>query len=326
MNKKLALIIKLAVSILLVVILIKVADLDLKKTFIAIKETDLKWFIICTMMFTATTFTNAYRWWVLARLLNYELSFFKAIRMYFEAMFANNFLPSNFGGDAIRAYDLGRNDKTWLRAASTILTERFFGFVMMFCMIPIGLVFMQFSPIGQQVPNEVKLALLVAFGGLVIALASYQLWSKIPWNIVQKFNYAVHEYTRCTKSLKQVVFWTFMTHMFLLAGNVCSAYALGVSLSEIPAWYWLIMTPAATLISFVVPAVKGVGAKEASYIYFLGYLGITSDKGLAIGFIAFVATLIASLPGISIAFKKIKINKVIEEEKLHEAEELKKVK
>ena len=131
MNKKLAIIIKLVVSILLVVILIKVADLDLQKTFIAIKETDIKWFIACTLMLTATTFTNAYRWWILARLLNYELTFFKAIRMYFEAMFANNLLPSNFGGDAIRAYDLGRNDKTWLRAASTILTERFFGFVMM---------------------------------------------------------------------------------------------------------------------------------------------------------------------------------------------------
>lgn len=322
MNKQLAIFIKLAISVLLVVLLIKVTNLDLKKTFITIQGTDIKWFIACTVMFLACTFTNAYRWWILARQLGYQFSFLKAVRMYFEAGFANNFLPSNFGGDAIRAYDLGKENKSWLRAASTIIAERFFGFAMMFLLIPIGLFFVHFSSLANVLPSKLILGLWLAFIGTIIALASYKIWSKIPWNLVQKFNYAVQEYTKCHKSINLVLFWTFMTHVFLLAGNVCSAYALGVTIEQLPIWYWLLMTPAATLISFVVPAVKGVGAKEASYIYFLGFLGISSDVGLAIGFIAFVATLISSLPGVSIAFRKTKISKVIEEEREHEAEEL----
>lgn len=322
MKKPLILTFKLCISIALAYLMIKFCHLDIRKTFTAIKSTHILWFIACTLMFTATTFTNAYRWMVLVRLLNYKLSFGKAVRMYFESTFSNNFLPTNFGGDAIRAYDLGKKDKSWLRAASTVLTERFYGFAMMFLMIPVGLFMMKHTNFSNAIPPEIALALWLTFIGTVVFFGTYKLWSRIPLNIVQKINYAVHEYTRCKKSLQKVLLWTLITHLLLLIGNVCSAYALGVGIDQIPVWYWLIITPAATLAGFIIPAVKGVGAKEASYIYFLGLLGISSDTSLAIGFIAFIATTLSTLPGLSIAFRKIKFNKVITEEHKHEEEEL----
>ena len=325
MKKQLTRILKIGISVLLAFLMIKFCDLDITKTFHAIKSTNIFWFIATVLMFTATTFTNAYRWLVLARLLNYELSFAKAVRMYFESAFSNNFLPTNFGGDAIRAYDLGKQGQSWLRAASTVLAERFYGFAMMFCMIPVGLFAMRYTAFAHAIPSEISLGLWLTFVGTVVGIGSYKLWSKIPLSIVQKMNYAVHEYTRCKKSLQKVILWTLITHLLLLIGNVCSAYALGITISQIPVWYWLIITPAATLAGFIIPAVKGVGAKEASYIYFLGLLGVSSDTSLAIGFIAFIATTISTLPGLSIAFRKIKFNKVISEEHQHEEEELAKL-
>ncbi len=322
MKKQLILISKLGISVLLAFLMIKFCDLDIRKTFTAIKSTHILWFIACTILFTATTFTNAYRWMILVRLLNYKLSFGKAVRMYFESAFSNNFLPTNFGGDAIRAYDLGKKDKSWLRAASTVLTERFYGFAMMFLMIPVGLFIMKYTRFANAIPAQISLMLWLTFVGTVLFFGTYKLWSRIPLSIVQKMNYAVEEYTKCKKSLVKVVLWTLITHLLLLAGNVCSAYALGININQIPVWYWLIITPAATLAGFIIPAVKGVGAKEASYIYFLGLLGISSDTSLAIGFIAFIATTLSTLPGLSIAFRKIKFNKVITEEHQHEEEEL----
>ncbi len=322
MKKQITLILKLSISIGLIILMIKFCNLDLQKTWIAIQETNFAWFIATTVMFTGTVFTNAYRWMILAKLLDYKLDFSKACRMYFESAFSNNFLPTNFGGDAIRAYDLGKRDKSWLKAASTVMVERLYGFAVMFCMIPVGLFFIRYTKFAHALPPNVALALWFTFIATVVGLGSYKLWSKIPLGIVQKLNYAVEEYTKCHHSLRLVLLWTFITHLLLLAGNVCSAYALGVGTGEIPIWYWLIVTPASTLAGFIIPAVKGVGAKEASYIYFLGLLGIGSDTSLAIGFIAFVATTISTLPGVSIAFRKLKFNKVIEEEHQHEEEEL----
>ncbi len=57
------------------------------------------------------------------------------------------------------------------------------------------------------------------------------------------------------------------------------------------------------MLSFVIPAVKGVGAKEASYIYLLAFIGVSGSDALAIAFIIFLGTLIATLPGISIVFR-----------------------
>ena len=92
--------------------------------------------------------------------------------------------------------------------------------------------------------------------------------------------------------------------MIFLAGNVCSAYAMGVTLKALPFWYWLLITPASTLAGFIIPTVKGVGAKEASYIYFLGLVGINTETSLAIAFLSFLATTISTLPGITIAFRR----------------------
>ena len=98
--------------------------------------------------------------------------------------------------------------------------------------------------------------------------------------------------------------------------------AMGVGLAEIPFWFWLILVPASSLAGFVIPSVKGVGAKEASYIYLLGLIGVSGDISLAIAFLTFLATVIASLPGVSIAFRKVKIPKMaaekIDEELLSE--------
>lgn len=336
--------IKILLSIVLVFLVIKFTNLDIPSTIKKLKETNLWWFALTTVMYTLTVFTNNYRWILLARLLDYKINFTHGLQMYFEGAFSNNFLPTNFGGDALRAYDLSQINKklpkklpeaihaspdeletpihiledeehaktktiqaasaSFLRAGSTVFMERLFGFAMMFGMIPIGLTLNKLSPKMVYFPPSFEIFMLLSFFGLIGALASYKLWTKIPLKIFEKLRFAISEYTKCHKSLAKVILWTFVTHMLLLAGNICSAYAVGVSLEELPFWYWLLITPASTLAGFIIPAVKGVGAKEASYIYFLGLVGISSETSLAIAFLSFLATTLSTLPGVTIAFRK----------------------
>lgn len=322
-KKAFSLLIKITLSALLVVLLIKVTKLDPIKTLHELKHTDPWWLLAATVLYVGTICTNSYRWLILARMLGYKLSYLESLKLYFESAFANNFMPSNFGGDALRAYNLHSvSQGSWLRAASTVLVERFVGFGMMFIMIPFGMFFMNHSNYANVMPKEVSAGLWLSFIATVLGIGSYKIWSNIPLGIFQKLKYAVGEYTKCHKSLSIVVLWTFITHMLLLFGNICTAYAVGINMEQLPFWFWLLLTPASTMAGFMIPAVKGVGAKEASYVYFMGFLGINSDTGLAIGFISFIAATLCSLPGITIAFKKVEINKIVEEEQQHEAEEL----
>lgn len=306
MKKTLALILKIGISALLVYLVFKFSNIDPVKTLEELKKTDITWFIVSVLLIGFNFFTNAYRWRILANLLNYKLEYPRALKMYFESMFSNNFLPTNFGGDAIRAYDLGRDDKSWLKAASTILAERAFGFTMMYALVPIGFTFYYFSPFNGSIPKEVTYALLLGFVGLVLGLLSYKIWKRLPFGFIEKIKFTIEEYTRCKKSLASVALWTFATHICFISAHITATMAVGVEFSQIPWWYWLIMTPASTLAGFIIPSVKGVGAREASFIYFLGLFGVDSDKSLAIAFLTFLATLLATLPGISIVFRKKK--------------------
>ena len=303
MKKYFSLILKIVISIVLIAVTIKFMKLDLVETFNTLKSSNWKWFVLCCFALYGTIFTNAYRWMILANQLDYKLKYSEALKMYFEAMFSNNFLPSNFGGDAWRSYELGRKDKGWLKAASTVIMERLFGFTMMFALMPIALIAIRFSHFKGAIPKKIEFALWLCFGAMVFVYATYFLWSKINLGFIKKIKFTLDEYTSCHKSMRNVLIWTFITHVFLMFSNIFAAFATGVNFDQIPFWFWFIVVPTSTLLSFVMPAVKGVGAKEASYIYLLAFIGVSSSKALAIAFLIFLGTLIATLPGISIAFR-----------------------
>jgi uncharacterized protein (TIRG00374 family) len=325
MKKKILLFLKILISGVLVYLVFRFSDLDLKKTLIVLKTTDPLWASLSLVFISATIFTNAYRWMILANLLDYNLTYSKALRMYFESSFTNNVLPTNFGGDAIRAFDLGRTDKSWLRAASTVLMERFLGFSMMFSLVPIGLITSKFTRFKDCLPLPVETALWASFTMMVFSVIGYGLWSKIPLGFIQKIKYAITQYTKCHKSLSKVILWTFITHVFFISGCICSGLAVGLSFSVVPWWYWLVFIPSATLASFVIPSIKGAGAREVSFIYFLNLISVSGDKALAIAIIGLLATMISTLPGISIVFRKMKLGAVVQEEATHEQEELEKI-
>ncbi|NBW00001.1 MAG: UPF0104 family protein, partial [Proteobacteria bacterium] len=77
------------------------------KSFIdKILQLDLRFFALASFFSVLTIVTNTYRWWIITKGFNYKISYWTGLLWYFEGMFANNFFPSNVGGDALRAFYL----------------------------------------------------------------------------------------------------------------------------------------------------------------------------------------------------------------------------
>jgi hypothetical protein len=104
--------------------------------------------------------------------------------------------------------------------------------------------------------EKIKLALWLSFAGMILIYATYFLWSKINIGIIQKVRFTLEEYTRCHKSLQTVTLWTFLTHACLMLSNIFAALATYVSFEEVPFWYWFIVVPTTTLLSFVILLLK----------------------------------------------------------------------
>jgi uncharacterized membrane protein YbhN (UPF0104 family) len=314
------------------VIFLQVFKFNPKSFIDKILQLDLRFFALASFFSVLTIVTNTYRWWIITKGFNYKISYWTGLLWYFEGMFANNFFPSNVGGDALRAFYLGtlkdaadkqhgenaeiedsqqtshesaksKHYHDWLSAGLTVILERLFGFTMMFFFFPLSLIFIYSQNLAHTMPERLIQSLFILSIVPFFAFFGYKIWIKIPipLAIFQKIKIAVSEFIVHKRSVLIVLLWTFITHVFLMAVNVFSAFALGVT--QIPFWYWFLVVPLATLASYIIPAVKGLGAREATYVFLLSIIGVSFDHSFAIAVTVFLATLVSSIPGITLVRK-----------------------
>src|SRR5262245_20287932 len=72
---------------------------------------------------------SAAKWWVLLRARGLRLSFTWLLGAYLAGQFANNFLPTTVGGDALRVAQLGRRIGSYSQASASVFIERLTGFL-----------------------------------------------------------------------------------------------------------------------------------------------------------------------------------------------------
>ena len=93
----------------------------------------------------------------------------EVLRGYFIGAFANNFLPTGFGGDAVRALVVAPRGPMLARAASTVIVDRLTALA---CLLALGWLVLPFDP--GAVPAELVAGLAVctaaALAGAVLLL------------------------------------------------------------------------------------------------------------------------------------------------------------
>ncbi len=311
-----AFILKLLVSLIFVFILFKILKLDINSFIEKIRSLNIFYFSLASLFATICIFTNTFRWWIITKVFKYNFSYLRGLVWYFEGMFANNFFPSNIGGDALRAYYLANTnfkDKSidWLNAGLTVFLERLFGFIMMFFFLPFGMICLFVFNLSSVIPKNLMPILIgLSFVPFIMVL-TYKFWINLPISIkaFQKIKISIDSFSKSKEEILTVIVWTFITHLSLMALNIFSALAVGVNINTIPIWYWLLVIPFGTLSAFVIPAMKGVGAKEATYIFLLGLIGVNNEISFVIAVTVFLATTVSTLPGIIILRRGLKIFK-----------------
>ena len=203
-------------------IFLQVFKFDPKSFIDKILQLDLRFFALASFFSVLTIVTNTYRWWIITKGFNYKISYWTGLLWYFEGMFANNFFPSNVGGDALRAFYLGtlkhaadkqdsenaeikdsrqadegiaksKHYHDWLSAGLTVILERLFGFTMMFFFFPLSLIFIYSQNLAHTMPERLIQSLFILSIVPFFAFFGYKIWIKIPipLAIFQKIKIAV---------------------------------------------------------------------------------------------------------------------------------------
>lgn len=230
-------------------------------------------FLAALLLFLSGVPVRAYRWGSLLWSLGVHVSWGRLVELWFVGSFFNLFLPTGLGGDAVKMYEVSREDGHTAAAISSVVVDRFLGVFVLFAMALLAL-------IGgyQLVSPQVRLSVAVVFVVLVtgVALLVQRTWLEA-WGrrlgldrllgrvtILRELYESIHLYS--PGALARATAASLVFNLTLILGNYLLGVAVGIDLSL---WYYFLFVPIISVL-LMVPSVGGLGIREGAYVFLFG--------------------------------------------------------
>ncbi len=283
--KKLKFLAKLSVSAVLIFVLFHKINLSRFEDML-FKIGLLKFFLL-SLLYIFSQVVSSVRWSFVIESLNEKMAVSELLRAYFLGMYANLFLPSIIGGDAIKAYVVSK--KIGLRKSiSSIFLERYNGLMALLLI----------SLISVLVFNRFFNAKIIA-GVVVVNIFSVISIYSLRFNIFRKYEKLKNFYDDIAMfhksrffarvSILSVVVQTIVIFIYMLSGLM-----LGIKISPI---YYFAFIPIINLISFLPISFNGIGVREFSFVYFFSFANLNKLQALSLSISVFFVVIFCSLIG-----------------------------
>jgi uncharacterized protein (TIRG00374 family) len=235
---------------------------------------------------------RAYRWQILVHDQGVDASLGELTSLYFVGFLFNNLLPSGFGGDAVKMYELSQRSKRGAEAVSSVLVDRFMGLI---ALQMIGLIALIFS--WQLVPSEIKILTVLLFGVSLMAawVVSYRrLWEFLSERVplfdrllsikaVDSLVSSLQSYSG--SALLRALGVGLVFNVLLIAANVLIGTSLGV---DLPLAYYMIFVPLTSLVLILPISFAGLGVREGTYVVLFKQAGVAPEVALSMSLLVYV--------------------------------------
>lgn len=269
----------------------------------ALRSTSWSFFAVSVGLYWAGQLLSAWKWKLLLRAQNAEIALADCCRLYAVGMFWNLWMPTNIGGDAVRAVRCGALCGSRAVAVSSILVERLTGLVALAFLGSVAFT-LQFwlAPLpAVSVARHIALLFALAFAilaGLVWFLkrARHKNSSSPFWKKVASLRESLAFYLR--PSQRPILGFTLLISLIFqtsqVALNIFLAQKLGLHIAPL-VFFWIVPTLAfASLVPF---GIGGLGVREAAAVQMLGAFGASASTILAWSLLWQAVVWFASLPG-----------------------------
>ena len=248
--------------------------------------------------------TAAYRWHRLLLAAGASWRFGRSFAVYAAGVFLGLFIPTGVGGDVYRLARVRGSGAGILRGAATILLERAIGLL---ALLLVGIGFVYAQP-GTR-PWALALGVGIAVGVVGLAVLAIPggpdrvagLLARLPgpgprlagW-LREAFPPEVLD--RLRGALPGTLVLSLVNHALLITVNALIARSLGLATP----WTAVAAAVPLVLLAAQVPITPGgIGVREASYVYFLGRVGVGEEAALALALawaaLLYVLGLVAAL-------------------------------
>jgi len=273
--------------------------IGLGETLDALRRAAPRYLLAAFLLFLFSLFIRAVRWFVLLRGLDPTIPFGRLLHLYFVGQFFSSFLPSQFGGDVVRALELTQ-DTASSASIGTVLLDRMTGLLVLFVM---GLAVLPFNAARMEL-WLVWLLLGVAGGGLVAGglVLEGKLLRRLTGWLPPALSLAgqgplAKVYAAITGCGRRAVLNAFGISVLFNLVNVLinwlcgQAVGAGIGLS-----YFFVATPLLS-VSGLIPSIGGWGVREAVSTAIFTPAGAGENVAAALGMALGGVTLAAGLVG-----------------------------
>ena len=246
----------------------------------------------------------AYRWHLFLRAAVVDATRGETTRAYLLGSLANNFLPSQFGGDVTRAWMAG-SPGTRVRAAATVLVDRATALA---CIVLAAWLALAANP--APVPGALIGALAVASAGLAVGAAIAALvaggaskTARLQGRLARPARETIDAVRACLRGpvLVRVVAIGLVFQGLVLLSVWLSSRAISL---EIPFSVLAVTVPTVLILSALPISIGGFGVREGGFVVLLGRAGVSSADATVLSLLTAAASALASLPAVLLLLRR----------------------
>jgi uncharacterized protein (TIRG00374 family) len=313
-RKKLLGLSQIALSLLLLVWLF--SRVSLQEVVQTLANIHWGWYALAFLLFQLNVIIRAYRWYVLLRALNDEPKFGYLAYLYYIGFFANNFIPSGFGGDLVKVVSLRQSHGRGAEALSSVMMERVTGLVGSSIIALVALLWnLAVHALTLDLPWFLWALIVVTALGIPVAFfvarwfnpiatlnRIYPQTSSLPfYSKFENLVNTIHRYPMRALASALLISLPFTLNLILVQMTI--AWALGIHL---PFRIFALFVPIIAIINLLPITFNGLGLREGIYTFLFVPVGVPAatavSMSLAFYFLRFSAGL---LGGLMYAFRSV---------------------
>ncbi|MFO7169918.1 MAG: lysylphosphatidylglycerol synthase transmembrane domain-containing protein [Chloroflexota bacterium] len=250
---------------------------------------------------------SAAKWGMLLKARGQTQPYSWLLGAYLAGQFANNFLPTTIGGDALRVAQLGRRIGSYSQASASVFLERLTGFVALAVIANLAILWAYLDHSGTPLVTHpalrwltvaFTLAAFAAMAGSIAAPGLLRMFGhrlpEVARRPMQKVADALATYFPQGRTMAGVLALSFAFQSVWVVLHILCGMALAINAPMVI--YWL-MAPITDIVGLAPIFVNNLGAREVVFTLYLSQVGVSAPTAIALAFMIFTVRLIVSALG-----------------------------